>query len=432
MFLCDLCSQHRSSAPPPTPSPPPDYLRIHLTAPHIPPDSIPTVTTPIYCGELSGAITGGVHAYGYLQLGSQLVYLNMGGPRMAVEAIRARLSRGETIFLNPDDAPSVELSINSKGAFEDYSENMSSHHFQHTILLHRNMFPNYTEPESLTFAFILAKSPEQVYSSFHQHLNQLLNLPVFAHWIPTLWATGMSAQIIEKCSGVGAIGYGVFLKATDWEHIISLGVSTGALPLSEKGDESQTVTILNIEAQVSQPSEDEPASASADSTPSDPLYDLLKVKLPSADKHLLSDLTIAIYPIMRKKSLENWFRSTALQLEMHLAVYEYLQNRLDGYTQDELAHISHSIVTLAKTLNLGLLEVYPPTMDTDGKRALYRFFQDETLVLQLYEDIMANRKDGWRDNHFKERGMLSIISRHIQDDELVNKVFWVIKIEKEF
>jgi len=421
------------TSPPPTTSPPPEYLRIHLTAPHIPPDCLPTVTTPIYCGELSGAITGGVHSFGYLQLGSQLVYLNMGGPRMAVEAIRARLSRGETIFLNPDDAPSVELSINSKGAFEDYSENMSSHHFQHTILLHRNMFPNYSEPAELTFAFILAKSPEQVYSSFHQHLNQLINLPVFPHWLPTLWATGMSAQIIEKCSGVGAVGYGVFLKASDWEHIISLGVSTGALPLSEKADASQTVTILNIEAQATQPSADEPASASAEPTEADdPVYRFLQdyFGYPAGDIRLTIYMR-DVYPILRKHA---WSDMPHRQAEMRIALTDVLTKRLsEKYTADEIAHLTTSLMTLGKSLNLSPDIPYPPTIDTLGKRALYRLLgEKETLVLLLDEDIHRLKQHEWRENIFKERNIRAIIMRHVEDESLVRQAFWVIKTHEEY
>ncbi|HRF96953.1 MAG TPA: hypothetical protein PLZ51_17215, partial [Aggregatilineales bacterium] len=231
-----------------SPPPPTHYLKPHLTAPHIPPDCPPDAPiTPVYCGELSGAISGDVYCFGYLTLGNQLVFLNMGGPRMAVEAIRSRLSRGEIIHLTPDDAPAEEFTVTGSGKFEDYTENMSSQHFQNTILLHRNIAPNYNEADTLTFALILAKSPKQVYSAFHQHLHQLLGIAVFPHWIPTLWATGLSAKFIEKCSGVGAVGYGVYLKVTDWESIIALGVSTGALPLSETGDEAQTVTILDVD-----------------------------------------------------------------------------------------------------------------------------------------------------------------------------------------
>jgi|GEM_PF-2561063 len=229
-----------------SPPPPTHYLKQHLTALHILPDCPPAVITATYCGELSGAIAGDVYSFGYLTLGNQLVYLNMGGPRMAVEAIRSRLSRGEMIHLTPDDAPATEFTVTGMGKFEDYTENMSSHHFQNTLLVHRNMFPNYSEPTTLTFALILAQTPKQVYSTFHQHLHQLLGVAVFPHWIPTLWSTGLSAQIIEKCSGVGAIGYGVFLRVSDWESIIALGVSTGALPLSETGDVTETVTILDV------------------------------------------------------------------------------------------------------------------------------------------------------------------------------------------
>jgi len=38
----------------------------------------------------------------------------------------------------------------------------------------------------------------------------------------------------------------VFLRVSDWESIIALGVSTGALPLSETGDVTETVTILDV------------------------------------------------------------------------------------------------------------------------------------------------------------------------------------------
>jgi hypothetical protein len=47
------------------------------------------------CGELTGSITGQVWSYGYAVYEGTCVFLNMGGPRMAVEAIRAKLSKGD-------------------------------------------------------------------------------------------------------------------------------------------------------------------------------------------------------------------------------------------------------------------------------------------------------------------------------------------------
>jgi hypothetical protein len=45
------------------------------------------------CGELTGSITGNVWCYGYAVHEGVCVYVNMGGPRMAVEAIRAKMSK---------------------------------------------------------------------------------------------------------------------------------------------------------------------------------------------------------------------------------------------------------------------------------------------------------------------------------------------------
>jgi hypothetical protein len=48
-----------------------------------------------YVGELTGSISGDVHCYGYAIHEGICIFVNMGGPRMAVEAIRAKLSKGD-------------------------------------------------------------------------------------------------------------------------------------------------------------------------------------------------------------------------------------------------------------------------------------------------------------------------------------------------
>lgn len=418
-----------------SPPPPTHYLRPHLTAPHIPPDCPESPITPVYCGELSGAISGDVYSYGYLTLGNQLVFLNMGGPRMAVEAIRARLSRGEMIHLTPEDAPAEEFTVTGMGKFEDYTENMSSHHFQNTILIHRNIAPNYNEADTLTFALILAQSPKQVYSTFHQHLHQLLGVAVFPHWIPTLWATGLSAKFIEKCSGVGAVGYGVYLKATDWESIISIGVSTGALPLSETAESGDTVTILDV-AVMETPSIEQAESAPiAPNTPYSPIETVLKLHLrhrQSLDE--ISTFARNLYPIITKHMTTGWEHNTDRQTEMYKEAFRYLyDNANQDALYEELTNTVNALLECAKTLEVApALLVYPPSMDTDGKRALYALLNDEAIVTQLHEDIIDSRKDSWRNNTFKERSMLRQIAQHITDDSLVDKVFWVIKTQGEY
>lgn len=429
--ITDVTSPLITSPPPPT-----HYLHSHITAPHTPPDCPPALITPTYCGELSGAISGGVHCFGYLRLGSHLVYLNMGGPRMAVEAIRARLSRGEGIHLTPEDGDPITFEVNDMGKFEDYAENMSQHHFQNTLLIHRNMTPNYREKDKLTFAFIMAQSPKQVYHVFHQHLHKLLGIAVFPHWIPTLWATGMSADIILKCEGVGAGGYGVYLKWEDWQSIIAIGVSTGVLPLSETGETAQTVTIIpRPQPQLDSPTPPQEETASPAQADTDPIQTVIQDKLGYTHGDArLTIFTRDVYATLRKHARSGWETKTSIQVEMHTALYDYFQNRIgQTHTTTEIAHIAHSLVQCAKMLNLSPDIPYPDTMDTAGKRALYRTVgEQETLVLLLDEDIHRLKQDSWRGNAFKERNIQHIIARHLTDETLASKVFWVIKTHEEY
>ncbi len=55
-------------------------------------------------GELTGSITGQVFSYGYAIHDGICVYLNFARPRMAVEAIRAKLSKGDTVTVVPSNS----------------------------------------------------------------------------------------------------------------------------------------------------------------------------------------------------------------------------------------------------------------------------------------------------------------------------------------
>lgn len=57
--------------------------------------------TQKYVAELTGSITGNVHCYGYAVDQGVCVYLNLGGSRTAVEAIRAKFSKSEAVTCVP-------------------------------------------------------------------------------------------------------------------------------------------------------------------------------------------------------------------------------------------------------------------------------------------------------------------------------------------
>jgi hypothetical protein len=77
-------------------------------------------------GELMGSITGNVWCYGYAIHEGICVFVNMGGPRMAVEAIRAKFSKSEIVNCVPWDAPAIELTAGegNSGMYHDYMQNI--------------------------------------------------------------------------------------------------------------------------------------------------------------------------------------------------------------------------------------------------------------------------------------------------------------------
>jgi hypothetical protein len=74
------------------------------------------------------------------------VFVSMGGPCMAVEAIRAKFSKGEIVNCTPWDAPAIELTAGegNTGMYHDYMQNIPEAKFTSLILCHDLLVnPNY-------------------------------------------------------------------------------------------------------------------------------------------------------------------------------------------------------------------------------------------------------------------------------------------------
>lgn len=78
-------------------------------------------------------------------------------------------------------------------------------------------------------------------------------------------------------------------------------------------------------------------------------------------------------------------------------------------------------------------EVYPSSLDTPAKRALYNNLgKDETLALGIHEEILSTRKDSWRGHAIKERQVKSAIRTHLPDnEELLESIFQIVYEHKE-
>lgn len=187
-----------------------------------------------YVGELTGSISGNVHCYGYAIHDGTLIYLNMGGPKMATEAIRARLAKGEIVNLAPWDAPSIELTAGegNTGMYRDFSQYISEARFQHTILLHELLLePNYGGAAT---TFIIRVSEVQARARLKQHVSELVTCAVFDAWTDYLWQAGHAAMLLRPTRSAGGIDMlTLSLDADAWLRLITGGLAQDKLHLPQ-------------------------------------------------------------------------------------------------------------------------------------------------------------------------------------------------------
>jgi type I restriction enzyme, R subunit len=77
---------------------------------------------------------------------------------------------------------------------------------------------------------------------------------------------------------------------------------------------------------------------------------------------------------------------------------------------------------------------YPAGIRTGALRALYdNLNRDEELAIQVDAAIRDTKKEAWRGNRFKEREIRAAIKRALDgDDALTNKVFEMVKAQREY
>jgi len=183
-------------------------------------------------GELTGSITGNVWCYGYGIHEGVCVFVNMGGPRMAVEAIRAKLSKGDIVNCVPWDAPAVELTAGegNTGMYHDFMQNIPEAKFTSLILCHDLLVnPNYGGKST---TFILRTDEAQAASKLKHHVTELVKVPVFDDWIGYLYHAGQSAMLVRPTRSAGSIDLlSVTLDVDAWTRLITGGIEQGVIAL---------------------------------------------------------------------------------------------------------------------------------------------------------------------------------------------------------
>ena len=193
-----------------------------------------------YCGELTGSITGQVFCYGFAIHEGTAIYINMAGPRMAVEAIRAKLSKGDIVSVVPEDGPSVELTAGegNSGMYHPYLHYLPEARFASLILVHEwAVTPNYggvlANGKAAT-TFIFRTSDVQAMTKLRHHVTQLVRVPVFEVWSAYLYEAGQHALLVRKARSAGGIDLlSIDLDVDAWTRLITGGLEQSVIALPD-------------------------------------------------------------------------------------------------------------------------------------------------------------------------------------------------------
>lgn len=99
----------------------------------------------------------------------------------------------------------------------------------------------------------------------------------------------------------------------------------------------------------------------------------------------------------------------------------------------EYAEYLKRIAELAIKVFDGKSEKTPEGLNTPAKRALYNNLgEDEDLALSVHENIITHKQDNWRGHSPKERVIKSNLLTILKDKEEVERIFAIIKEQREY
>ena len=140
------------------------------------------------------------------------------------------------------------------------------------------------------------------------------------------------------------------------------------------------------------------------------------------------------------ETIENNVRSKIIKEHLNdPAFYEKISALLDEIIANrkakaiEYEEYLKRIAEIAQRIEMGQAHEAPPSLNTPGKRALYNNLgQDEELALKVDEAVKSSRPDGWRGVQPREQQVKAALYKILQDFAEVERVFLIIKAQKEY
>ena len=92
------------------------------------------------------------------------------------------------------------------------------------------------------------------------------------------------------------------------------------------------------------------------------------------------------------------------------------------------------MIALALTVQIpGGGKDYPPTINTGAKRALYdNLNKNNDTALAVDYAVLSSKKDGWRGHKVKEKEVRNAIRRVLNDEQLTDTIFDLVKNQSDY
>lgn len=121
------------------------------------------------------------------------------------------------------------------------------------------------------------------------------------------------------------------------------------------------------------------------------------------------------------------------------AFYDKMSVLLDEIIADlkakriEYVEFLKQIAKVAKMVQAGLADDTPKKLNTPGRRALYNNLgKDETLAIRIDEIVKDTRPDAWRGIQAREQVIKAALYEALHDVEEVERIFLIIKQQREY
>lgn len=134
---------------------------------------------------------------------------------------------------------------------------------------------------------------------------------------------------------------------------------------------------------------------------------------------------------VRSKIVKEQITDPAFYARMSELLAEIIAARKDKALKYE--EYLKKIAELAKMVEEGVSPEIPISLNTHGKRALYNNLdQDLDLALRIDQVVRESRPDNWRGNIQKEKVIKKELFKLLEDDQKVDDVFSIIRLQKEY